>query len=162
MCRDSNPCASNAICSALDHKAQCNCPEMLPDGNPYSYCYKIELESIPECQFDGDCPSQMACIDDTCSNPCLKLTPCTSSSQCRVLDSLPVRTMVCECLNGVPDSRGECRKLPTVKTGCESDDECSENESCINQQCRNPCDCAPGAQCNVIRHRPICSCLEGK
>jgi hypothetical protein len=161
VCRESNPCASNAICSGRDHAAQCTCPENLSDGNPYTYCYKVELEALPECKFDSDCPSQTACIDESCLNPCNKLKPCAHNARCKVLDSVPVRTMVCECEEGVLDTYGECRKLPTSKTGCESDDECSESTSCINGQCRDPCNCGIGAKCQVIRHRPICSCMEG-
>lgn len=162
VCRETNVCASNAICSAQDHTAQCTCPDYLSDGNPYSYCYKNTIQQLPECTLDGDCPSQMACIDESCSNPCIKLTPCAPSAKCKVLDSLPVRTMVCECLDGVPDTRGECRKLPSLKTGCQSDNECSDKESCINGQCRNPCNCGEGAKCHVAKHRPTCSCVEGK
>lgn len=103
----------------------------------------------------------MACIDESCLNPCKSLTPCAPSAKCKVLDSLPVRTMVCECINGVTGTRGECKNLPAIKTGCESNEECQDSESCINQQCRNPCNCGVGAQCHVIKHRPICSCLEG-
>lgn len=44
------------------------------------------------CHYDGDCPSQTACIGGECLNPCEVLEPCGVHSICKVLDTLPVRT----------------------------------------------------------------------
>jgi hypothetical protein len=128
-------------------------------GNPYAYCYN---EPVPECKLDQDCPSQTACIQNTCSNPCTELKPCKPSARCSILDTIPVRTMVCSCPESyIPDENGECKSIPLVKIGCSHDDECSNSESCINGQCRNPCNCGLNAECTVQKHRPICSCING-
>ncbi|KAH8305544.1 hypothetical protein KR018_004581, partial [Drosophila ironensis] len=160
-CGQQNPCAQNAICQALQHRAVCHCPEQLPLGNPYAYCEPRPVE--PVCRDDGDCPSGLACIDVKCQNPCTVLSPCARSAQCSVLDSVPVRTMVCECPESqVPDASGECRQLVLQSPpGCESDQDCPDQEACIHRQCRNPCNCGTNAICQVTQHRAVCSCQDG-
>lgn len=158
------PCAQNALCAVRNHAAYCKCPDHLPDGNPLSYCEKRQAEELPECQMDYDCPTKMACIRNICVNPCRELTPCAKSASCSVVDSSPVRTMICECPElYVPDQNGECRRvvLPTPPAGCQQDSECPDNESCINRQCRNPCNCGIHALCSVKNHRATCSCETG-
>lgn len=160
-----NPsCAQNAICFAQNHAAACLCPEHLPEGNPITYCLPAtKVQGEPECRTDIDCPSKLACIKNTCVDPCKSLSPCSPSAQCSVLDTIPVRTMICTCPDGwISNSEGECRPVVVpVPPGCVSDDDCSGNEACINRLCRNPCNCGTNAVCLVQNHRPICSCEEG-
>ena len=72
------------------------------------------------CTEDGECPSTLACINGNCKNPCLEGKPCGTNAECRVLDTLPVRTMICECL---PGYRGDAavicklRKFPKKSYG---------------------------------------------
>lgn len=54
-------------------------------------------EHVPECQTDVDCPSKLACFNAICKDPCLETKPCISSAKCSVVDTLPMRTMICEC-----------------------------------------------------------------
>lgn len=105
------PCAVNALCYVRNHNAGCRCPEHLPLGNPLSFCERSPpIESEPECRHDTDCPSQLACINNECTNPCIALSPCSTSARCSVLDTMPVRTMICTCPEGwVPNSEGECK-----------------------------------------------------
>ncbi|RZF34371.1 hypothetical protein LSTR_LSTR008910 [Laodelphax striatellus] len=158
------PCAVNAHCYVRNHNAGCRCPPHAPLGNPLSYCERAPPpDTEPECRHDTDCPSQLACIDNACTNPCVALGPCSASARCSVLDTMPVRTMICTCPEGwVPNSEGECKPiiLP-MPPGCMADSECSSNETCINRMCRNPCNCGKNAQCFVQDHRPICSCQSG-
>ncbi|CAH1404987.1 unnamed protein product [Nezara viridula] len=166
-CQDQiNPtCAHNAICYVRNHQASCRCPDWMPLGDPLSYCQRVPPVSVPtvECEKDVECPSQLACINNKCLNPCVELSPCTPSSMCSVFDSTPVRTMVCTCPEGwVPDNDGECKPVIVPSPpGCVSDNECSSNETCINRMCRNPCNCGPNAECMIMNHRPICSCIPG-
>lgn len=51
------------------------------------------------CRSDGDCPSKTACINGECIDPC-GLEPCGENAECRVVDTVPVRTVACECLPG--------------------------------------------------------------
>lgn len=53
-----------------------------------------------ECQIDSDCPSQTGCINALCVNPCDASSPCGTNSKCKILDTFPIRTMICECLPG--------------------------------------------------------------
>lgn len=81
-------------------------------GNPLAYCERIPPVSSaePECKYDTNCPSQLACIRNVCVNPCIALSPCSATAVCSVLDTIPVRTMTCTCPDGwVPNSEGECR-----------------------------------------------------
>lgn len=55
---------------------------------------------VTVCVTDWDCPSGLACIQDKCQDPCVVLTPCDPSAECKVVDTVPWRTMVCICPNG--------------------------------------------------------------
>lgn len=157
------PCAQNAICYAQNHAAGCICPPHLPEGNPLTYCATPVIDGRVECELDIDCPSKLACIKNSCVNPCLELSPCHRTAQCSVLDTIPVRTMICTCPEGwVPNENGECHAIIIpVPPGCTKDDDCPSNEACINRLCRNPCNCGTKSACFVQNHRPICSCEEG-
>lgn len=70
------------------------------------YCCVVKVG----CENDGECPSQLACINAQCKNPCAEGRPCGINAECRVLDTLPVRTMICECLPGYRGNAAvECR-----------------------------------------------------
>ncbi|KAJ8890112.1 hypothetical protein PR048_009619 [Dryococelus australis] len=158
-------CAPNAICYVQNHAAGCRCPEYLPMGNPTAFCERSPpaQPAEPECRIDVDCPTQQACISNKCVNPCKELAPCSPTARCSVLDTVPVRTMICTCPEGwVPNTDGECRPvvLP-VPPGCTADKDCPSNETCVNRLCRNPCNCGTNSKCFVQNHRPICSCEEG-
>lgn len=162
ICREKNPCAPNAICTAQNHFAACHCPDYLSEGNPYTYCYQREVKEPVECEHDGECPNQRACINNHCVNPCEAIKPCTKASICTVHDTLPVRTMICSCPEKmIPDDNGECKRILTVPEGCRNDDECSDSQACVSGTCRNPCNCGINSECYVQRHKPICSCREG-
>lgn len=53
-----------------------------------------------KCKADNECPSQTACFNGQCINPCTKIAPCGINAECKVLDTSPIRTMICECLPG--------------------------------------------------------------
>lgn len=157
------PCAQNALCLPQNHAATCICPSHLSYGNPLTYCEPPPLLEKPECELDVDCPSKLACIKNRCVNPCLELSPCPKTSSCSVVDTVPVRTMICTCPVGwVPNNQGECNPIPIqIPPGCIADDDCPQNEACVNRICRNPCNCGPRSKCLVQNHRPICSCEQG-
>lgn len=82
-------------------------------------------------------------------NPCIP-SPCGLNSQCRNLNDYAV----CSC---IPDMIGT---PPNCRPECILSSECSQDKSCINQKCKNPCAgvCGQNARCQVINHNPICSC----
>lgn len=157
-----NPCASNAECFARNHAAACKCPSALPSGDPLTHCQRIPVIGEPECRVDSDCPSKHACLRDQCREACSELKPCTGNARCSVSDSIPFRTLVCRCPEGyIPDEGGACKPAQLPSPSCSSDQDCSEQESCVNRICRNPCNCGENAECFVRNHRPVCSCREG-
>ncbi|XP_046389831.1 neurogenic locus notch homolog protein 1-like [Ischnura elegans] len=83
------------------------------------------------------------------TQPC-QPSPCGPNSQCREVNN----QAVCSCVAGYVGSP------PTCRPECVVNSDCSQNEACSNQKCRNPCPgtCGVGARCEVINHNPICSC----
>lgn len=74
-----SPCGANAICNAQNGVGSCQC---LPDysGNPYEGCR-------PECVVSSDCPSNKACVNSKCQNPCPGV--CAHNAECKVLNHVP-------------------------------------------------------------------------
>lgn len=85
------------------------------------------------------------------TQPCTP-SPCGPNSRCREINNQPV----CTCIDGYLGSPPTCRPECIVST------DCSPNEACSNQKCRDPCQgtCGIAAQCQVINHNPICSCRD--
>ncbi|CAH0390731.1 unnamed protein product [Bemisia tabaci] len=159
-----SPCAPNAVCYVNNHNAACRCPESLPLGNPAVNCERQpSFGKEPECKYDTDCVSGLACLTNKCVDPCYELVPCSNSARCNVLDSVPVKTLTCTCSEGwVPNAEGECRPVVVPSPpGCATNQDCPSNETCISRICRNPCNCGANANCIVQDHYPICSCQEG-
>lgn len=155
-------CADNAECFSRNHAASCRCPPAFPIGDPSVHCQKATVLNEPECIMDGDCPSGHACLKDECREACSELKPCKGNSRCSVSDSIPFRTLICRCPEGfVPSEDGSCKPANLPPLGCSSDNDCTDQESCVNRNCRNPCNCGDNADCFVKDHRPICSCRNG-
>lgn len=162
---DKDICAPSAECYVFRHVPGCRCPTDKPYGDPRFICRdsSVSVVGVQECRVDRDCPSQEACINQKCVNPCLELDPCHDTAECKVIDSLPVRTMVCICREGfVMDQSNVCKVVDLqITPECRGDSECGTKEACINKMCRNPCDCGTNADCDVIDHRSICTCQVG-
>ena len=158
-CIHNNPCALLAECTVRHHLPVCRCPAH-HIGNPYIAC---EREIEPECRDDEDCPNLLACFNERCQNPCTTIHPCLEPSECQVLPSLPVRTMLCICPSGyISTGSGTCAPtVPLIGRECTYDSDCVPEKSCINAVCRDPCACGLNAVCNVINHKPICTCAVG-
>lgn len=64
---------------------------------------------------------------------------------------------VCSCNVGYIGAPPMCRPECVVSS------ECSQDKSCVSQKCVDPCPgtCGVNAQCRVVNHNPICSCLTG-
>lgn len=74
-----SPCGSNAICKEQNGIGACQC---LPEyyGNPYEGCR-------PECVVSSDCPSNKACVNSKCQDPCPGA--CAQNAECRVVNHAP-------------------------------------------------------------------------
>lgn len=81
-------------------------------------------------------------------DPC-NPSPCGSNAQCS--------NGICTCL---PEYQGDpysgCRPECVLST------DCPRNRACIRNKCTDPCPgtCGQNAQCDVINHIPMCSCLQ--
>lgn len=80
-------------------------------------------------------------------------SPCGPNSQCRIVGNSPS----CSCL---PDFIGT---PPNCRPECILNTECNNQLACINQKCRDPCpgSCGGNAECHIINHVPICTCIAG-
>lgn len=87
-------------------------------------------------------------------DPC-NPSPCGENAHCLVRDGI-VR---CSCIPpyvGNPYGGG-CRPECIINSDCPS------HLACLAKHCRNPCQgvCGQNAECSVVNHVPVCSCLSG-
>ena len=81
-CRPS-PCGINAECQTRNNAASCKCLPGL-QGNPY-------IECKPECTINQECPSNLACVQQKCKDPCPGV--CGVHATCSVNNHYPN----CQC-----------------------------------------------------------------
>lgn len=93
-----SPCGPNSKCQVINDQAVCSClPEFT--GSPPG--------CRPECVVSSECPSNLACINQKCINPCPG--PCGTNAECNVIHHSPI----CACrqkYTGDPFSR--CFPMP--------------------------------------------------
>lgn len=136
-CRPS-PCGPNAECRAVGDSPSCSC---LADyvGNPPN--------CKPECVSNSECPSNLACINLHCKDPCPGA--CGQNAECRVVSHAPM----CICLDGYegdPFTRCNIKQMvqyeqstPCVPSPCGANAECREQNgagacSCLPEYFGNP------------------------
>lgn len=96
-----SPCGANAECRERNNAGSCTC---LPGyfGNPYESCK-------PECLINSDCPSNLACYQNKCHDPCPGT--CGINAYCNVINHIPS----CSC----PEEHfGDPYKICTFKAQC--------------------------------------------
>jgi len=177
---DGSSCGTASECYGINHQAVCECPPGMA-GNPQIACV------VAGCRSDSDCPSDKACINTKCIDPCTRNNPCVKPAECTVYNH---RTD-CACPPGYIGNAGTtCKqsaysdndralKLGTginfencfslVEAGCQSDSDCPSQTGCINKLCVSPCDasspCGINSKCKVLDTFPIrtmtCECLPG-
>lgn len=158
-------CATTATCIGRNHQPKCDCP-IGTIGNPYVQC-SIERQPLPEpeCRVDADCPFELACINNHCQNPCAIANICTIDQECRVLNTLPLRTIMCQCPpDTYTDSNGRCKAIVYSEPQCHVDSDCNNREKCIKGFCIEACKidiCGINAQCKSYNHQSICTCAPG-
>lgn len=98
-----SPCGANAQCREQNGAGACIClPEYI--GNPYEGCR-------PECVLNTDCPSNKACINNKCKDPCPGT--CGQNANCQVINHLPS----CTCIVGYTgDPFRYCNLIPPKRT----------------------------------------------
>ncbi len=121
-------CGVNAVCTARDHVARCECLPGYRGENPNKGCRKREFVILHEhehvltiplstapptgasvasgCSSDSECPDYSACENKLCINPCAVRDPCAPLATCRVVNHEPI----CTCPDGfVGLPTTECR-----------------------------------------------------
>lgn len=77
-----SPCGLNAQCQVINDAPSCSClPQFI--GSPPN--------CRPECTTNNECPSQFACVNQRCQDPCPQ--SCGPNAQCRVVSHTPM----CSC-----------------------------------------------------------------
>lgn len=83
-----SPCGLNTVCQVASGRPVCSCLHDF-SGRPETGC-------IPECTINSDCPSDKACINRHCENPCFDGSVCGLQALCQVQD----HTASCLCPDG--------------------------------------------------------------
>ena len=143
-----NPCGPGAIPRQVGDECQCSCPPGL-FGDPYRECK-------PECVINSDCPSDKACRNYHCYDPCPGL--CGQNAQCEVRNHSPL----CSCLPGyIGNALIECHRPPVpdpvVSDPCDPNP-CGQNALARPSGDRCICSCPPGLQGDpYVLCKPECS-----
>lgn len=86
-------------------------------------------------------------------NPC-QPSPCGPNSICRAQND----QAICTC------QRNYIGRAPNCRPECVMNSDCPQNLACLQNRCENPCSsssCGSNAECHVINHLPMCTCLPG-
>lgn len=131
-----------------------------------------------ECFSDLNCPSEKACIQGICSDPCSMRGACGENALCKTVLHRP-RCSCPNCYVGRPNV--ECKPDPkcdqittsprpadtTILSLCQSSADCPESLQCDRSgQCIDPCTnptylCEENKKCETRRHKPVCVCKSG-
>lgn len=120
-CELSKACGKNAKCEAEGHRANCHCPT-LTTGDPKTECVRIE------CLVNTDCPSNKACINTQCKDPCSIDHYCGERADCFTENHIAV----CSCQ---PGSTGDPLLGCVSLQYCSSSSQCSSGTACSNGLC---------------------------
>lgn len=148
-----NPCLGScgigANCNVINHIPICNCPADFT-GNSFISCHpkprKLSQNCIEKCNTNiynlAPVPIEK---DDPC-NP----SPCGPNAICK--------DGICSC---TPEYRGD--PFIGCRPECVLSNDCPKDRACIRNKCIDPCPgtCGQNAECLVVNHIPMCSCITG-
>src|SRR5690349_11750052 len=80
-----SPCGPNSQCTANNERATCLCIAGMFGAPPNCH---------PECTINQDCPSNRACFNQKCADPCVG--SCGFNAICNVQNHQPI----CNCFDG--------------------------------------------------------------
>ena len=141
-----SPCGANAVCQVMNGHEACSC---LPGYiGPPPNCR-------PECVINSECPSNKACINFKCGDPCVGA--CGISAKCDVAN----HNAICSCpYNLIGDPFSRCYEKP-IEPVIE-EDACNPNPCGLNARCEDrgssaSCTCPPNYLGNpYIECKPEC------
>ncbi|MCL4137510.1 UNVERIFIED_CONTAM: hypothetical protein GTU68_046077 [Idotea baltica] len=136
-----NPCGANTQCRVSNNNAVCAClPLFFGNPNDRDGCK-------PECLTNTDCPTQKACFNTQCKDPCIG--SCGVNAVCKVVSHRPV----CSCpVDYMGNPYTECVIQPIP-----------DSEATIDRPplpCQ-PSPCGSGTQCHTQGQQAVCLCLPG-
>ncbi|KAK2714566.1 hypothetical protein QYM36_008951, partial [Artemia franciscana] len=151
VCQNPCDCGPNSDCKVVDHRPICLCKDGYA-GDPNVGCYQVG------CRADDECPSDTACHNGRCINPCVIDDPCAISAQC-----YPANHQAnCRC---PPGTEGDPRVRCTA-VGCRVHGDCPQDKACVEKNCVDPClsdnPCAPSAECFTEKHSAGCRCPDDR
>lgn len=160
-----SPCGPNSQCRETNGQAVCSCLAGFAGIPP---------ECRPECVLNSECPSNKACIDQKCKDPCE--SNCGKNARCRVHNHSPI----CYCLSeDTGDPFVACYPVPRKKFRpqfrCTSGKATSLELTfllllsappsvAVSDAPVNPCvpsPCGPYSECRPTGGVPSCSCRQG-
>lgn len=124
-----SPCGPNSVCEIRSNHPVCSCQPNYSGTPPYCR---------PECVISQECPSNQACINEKCRDPCVGA--CGNNAKCDVISHTPL----CSCLDGY---KGD------AFIGCVI---VAKDE--IPTPC-NPSPCGENTICSVMNGVARCSCI---
>lgn len=83
-----SPCGSNSECHVVNNRAACSCRAGYLGAPP---------ACRPECAVNSDCPTNKACINRKCRDPCIH--SCGLDAICNVVGHNPI----CICPENFPE-----------------------------------------------------------
>lgn len=111
----------------------------------------------PECVINTDCPTDKACINNKCTNPCLGT--CGTNAECGVTNHVPS----CFCIDGYIGNPAVACHLPPrcmyylLVASTFFKFNCSLAPIPITEPCV-PSPCGPYSVCRVVNEHAVCSC----
>ena len=137
------PCGPNSICRRVGDTPSCSCAQDYTGSPP---------NCRPECVINPDCPSNLACINNKCKDPCPG--SCGVNTECRVIS----HTVSCSCSPGfVGNPFVQCTvKQEEPANPCEPSP-CGSNAICTERNGAGACKCIDDYQGNPYEGcRPEC------
>lgn len=96
-----SPCGPNSQCRVIGSQAACSCLPNYVGQSP---------NCRPECTISAECPSNLACINEKCKDPCPG--SCGTNARCSVVN----HNAICTCVIGYEgDPTIQCNLIPTCK-----------------------------------------------
>lgn len=153
-CKDPCPgtCGLNAECRVVSHTPNCICVAGFT-GDPFRQCYpprkclgKPPFSNHSSRWFFLELPEETL-------RPCSP-SPCGANAECREQNGAGA----CVCLQDYIGNPYEgCRPE------CVLNSDCPYNKACLRSKCTDPCPgtCGQNANCQVVNHLPMCTCLPG-
>ena len=129
-----SPCGPNAECRDIGGSPSCSCLPGFVGSAPHCR---------PECVSNSECPSNLACMNYKCKDPCPN--SCAQNAECRVVS----HTAMCACMAGyVGDPFTLCVQRDPITEPYEPltpcvPSPCGSNANCREQNGVGSCQCLP-------------------